>query len=788
MTRLKKTLVSKERSPGSPPAAVQQEKAASGLRQRAEAQFNKQSSHSDQLSVVDTPLLVHELQVHQIELEMQNEELRRAQAELDVQRERYFDLYNLAPVGYCTLSENGLIQEANLTATMMLGMPHRSALVKQPISRFIFEADQDIYYLNRKQLFETGESQNYDLRLLKMDGTIFWAHLATTAQDPSTSSKVSDADSAPRKRCRVTLIDITERKQAEVDLLHQKEESQQRVRELEAITVISTSMRQAETRAELGKIVLQKLITLINAQQATLALFDGNRLIFEHAYGVGQSWHGINMAVNSGLLGEVIRTGLPVFIKHFNLELEDALPDWIFTYFKIPTSLIIYPLKSGSMSIGLIYLGFEQAETFGPEQRNLVAAVAEIAGNALNRMTATEELKAMVTRREKELDSIYQVTSAASETLDLHQALQQALMLTLEAVKAAWGALFLLDESDKHPELIVFRGVGQDDSRMLLDTTFDQFLASVVHKKKAVIIPEFASNPESLQTQMPEKMLTFIGLPMRVQDRVIGILMIVRENGAQAIQENLTLLSFIADHLALVVEFTRLYKRAEHAAVLEERSRLARELHDSVTQELFSANLHIAGAQKNADQGDYKKVYSSLNQIGELTHQALTDLRLMVYELRASEALQNGLVSALENRLDAIERRFDVGVEIELTWLSPLPERIEENLYRIAIEALNNSLKHAKASKVRMEFNRADDRLVLAVQDNGIGFVVEKALQSGGFGLTSMRQRMDQIGGSFQVISEPGNGTRIEVSIPIAENMDDKEGSIGHEGISSRFG
>ena len=774
MTRFKKSPVSEENAQTLP--TVQQERTASELRQLAEAQFNRQSTHPDQLSVMDTQLLIHELQVHQIELEMQNEELHRTQAELELQRERYFDLYNLAPVGYCTLSENGLILEANLTASCLLGMPHRSALVRQPITRFILKEDQDIYYLHRKQLLETEEPQNCDLRLRKIDGTAFWAHMAATAvKDPMTPSTVPDAIDAPRKACRVTLTDISERKLAELDLVHQKEESQHRVQEMEIITAISTSMRQAETRTELVKIVLQKLMTLINAQQATLALFDGNRLIFDHVFSVDQSWHGINRRANSGFFVQVIQTGQPVFIKHFNLELKDALPDWIYTFFKSPTSLIIYPLKSGTSSIGLIYLGFEQAETFEPGQCNLVAAVAEIAGNALNRMNATEELKTMITRREKELDSIYQVTSAASKTLDSQQALQQALILTLEAVKATWGTIFLLDESDDHPELVVFQGVGQDHSRMLLDTSFDKFLASVVHNKKAVIIPEFVSNSGSLQTQMPEKKLTFIGSSMRVQDRVIGILVIARENGAKAIQEDMILLSFIADHLALVVEFTRLYKRAEYAAVLEERSRLARELHDSVTQGLFSANLHIAGAQKFAELGNFSKLNSSLNQIGELTQQALIDLRLMVYELRSSEVLLQGLVSALENRFDLVERRSNKEVEIDLTWLSPLPERIEENLYRITIEALNNSLKHAKASKVRVEFNRMmDNRLLLAIQDNGMGFVVEKALLSGGFGLTTMRQRTDRIGGSFQVISEPGNGTRIEVCIPIPDEPDPK--------------
>jgi PAS domain S-box-containing protein len=112
--------------------------------------------------------------VHQIELEMQNEELRRAQAELDVTQARYFDLYDLAPVGYCTLNEKGVIQEANLTAALLLGVA-RKALVGKPIFRFIVKADQDIYYLHRKQLFETGQPQACELRMKKTDGTSFWA-------------------------------------------------------------------------------------------------------------------------------------------------------------------------------------------------------------------------------------------------------------------------------------------------------------------------------------------------------------------------------------------------------------------------------------------------------------------------------------------------------------------------------------------------------------------------------------------------------------------------------------
>ena len=147
---------------------------------------------------------LHELRVHQIELEMQNEQLRRTQEELEASRERYFDLYELAPVGYFTLSEQGLILEANLTAAKLLGVA-RGALVKQPLSRFILPEDQDIHYRHRKQFLETGAPQSWELRLLRKDAAPFWARVeATTSQDADGSAV-----------WRVVVSDITESKRME---------------------------------------------------------------------------------------------------------------------------------------------------------------------------------------------------------------------------------------------------------------------------------------------------------------------------------------------------------------------------------------------------------------------------------------------------------------------------------------------------------------------------------------------------------------------------------------------
>ena len=181
------------------------------LRRKAEALARERTARTPDDSATLSPDEIrdalHELRVHQIELEMQNEELHRAQAEIEAGRARYFELYNLAPVGYCTVSEQGLILEANLTAATLLGTA-RSDLVKRPFSQFIVKEDQDLYYLQRKQLFETGTAQEYELLLVKPDGSHFWAHLTATAAQAE--------DGAPL--CRVVLSDITVRKQMEEDL------------------------------------------------------------------------------------------------------------------------------------------------------------------------------------------------------------------------------------------------------------------------------------------------------------------------------------------------------------------------------------------------------------------------------------------------------------------------------------------------------------------------------------------------------------------------------------------
>jgi PAS domain S-box-containing protein len=181
------------------------------LRWRAEEIVKEQGMSAPRtrstLSREDALRLVHELRVHQIELTMQNDELCRTQAELNATRERYFDLYNLAPVGYFIVSHEGRILETNLAGANLLKVP-RAALVKQPITRFILSEDQDIYYLHRRELLATGQAHTCEVRMVKADGTTFWARLTATSQPPLESLEGDDTPTS-----RVVLSDISEQKQ-----------------------------------------------------------------------------------------------------------------------------------------------------------------------------------------------------------------------------------------------------------------------------------------------------------------------------------------------------------------------------------------------------------------------------------------------------------------------------------------------------------------------------------------------------------------------------------------------
>ncbi len=211
------------------------------LRRRAEEKFLSSGGPTSEIfSPEDKERLFHELQVHQIELEMQNEELRHSQSELESLQSSYFDLYDLAPVGYLTVSDEGYILKTNLTAATMLGM-ERNYSFHKPMTQFIFPEDQDLYYLYRKQLIDSGELQNLEMRLKRVDVSHFWAELQSTL--------------AHNGENWITISDVTKRKRANIELAFQNEEKGKRADEL-AIANTELAFQNEEKGKRVAELVI----------------------------------------------------------------------------------------------------------------------------------------------------------------------------------------------------------------------------------------------------------------------------------------------------------------------------------------------------------------------------------------------------------------------------------------------------------------------------------------------------------------------------------------------------
>jgi signal transduction histidine kinase len=163
--------------------------------------------------------------------------------------------------------------------------------------------------------------------------------------------------------------------------------------------------------------------------------------------------------------------------------------------------------------------------------------------------------------------------------------------------------------------------------------------------------------------------------------------------------------------------------------------------------------------------GERKSVQEYLSQLGETAQQALKEMRLLVYQLRPSTLDQEGLARALRQRLDTVERRAGIEARLLIEDSLDLPKQVEEGLYRIAQEALNNALKHAAAGAVVVEIRSDGEFVRLDVTDNGCGFDPESAGDTGGVGLSSMRERAEELGGTFQIVTEPGKGTNVQVQV-----------------------
>jgi signal transduction histidine kinase len=259
---------------------------------------------------------------------------------------------------------------------------------------------------------------------------------------------------------------------------------------------------------------------------------------------------------------------------------------------------------------------------------------------------------------------------------------------------------------------------------------------------------------------------SWLGVPMLVSDQVTGILSVQNLEREYAFDESdVRLLQTFAASMSIALENARLYEQARQLAILEERQRLGRELHDSVTQSLYGINLYAEAARGQMAVEQYDQAHQYLTDIQSTAQESLAEMRLLIYELRSPILQKEGLVAALQNRLYSVENRAGLKSGLKSNLEDRLPPDVEEGLYRIAHEALNNILKHAHAKNVQISILQDRKALAMEISDDGIGFEPQAACREGCLGMISMQQRALVHGWNCKVDSKPGKGTRVRVEV-----------------------
>jgi signal transduction histidine kinase len=378
-----------------------------------------------------------------------------------------------------------------------------------------------------------------------------------------------------------------------------------------------------------------------------------------------------------------------------------------------------------------------------------------------------EELEQRVSDRTRDLSVLYLITMVASDFLNLDTMLTRSLDQVLVTIKRNIGAVHLVDENQNTLSLATQYGIPDHVIDKIKTISLDNpLVAWIIKNKEALLIPNVKEDKQIQEiTGHVSIPYTFLSLPMRARGRVLGILTILGNEAQQFNAEEVALLASVADQVGVAVENARLRQQAEHTAVIEERERLARELHDSVTQSLYSLTLFAKAGENLIDGGQLEDARHNLKRMGETAQQALKEMRLLVYQLRPLDLDKEGLIGALHQRLSAVEGRVNIKARLVADDLVNLPPALEEGLYRIAQEALNNALKHAAATTVTIYLRTTGNEIELEVVDDGTGLDPVTAPNSGGMGLQSMQERAKKLGGTFSISSTPNKGTSIKVRV-----------------------
>lgn len=361
--------------------------------------------------------------------------------------------------------------------------------------------------------------------------------------------------------------------------------------------------------------------------------------------------------------------------------------------------------------------------------------------------------------------ALYEILGSAGQAQDIHATLQHALNVIVQAFGAQAGAAHELRTGAPWAS-----APWQLTCACGLDSAQQHILAEVqpgwLADDAPIMLPELSWGTVSDKILRPLGFRSYLGAPMHLHGKTTGMLSLFWSDSQPAAAEDIVAFGVMADQVAVLIDNARLRQRFAEEAVYSERRRLARDLHDSVTQSLHGLLLNVHSGRRALANGDTMRLADVYTDVEECARHALKEMRLLLHAQRTGGELGvDSLIHAVTQRLDMVENRSGVTGRLSVYGtVAPHPE-CDRDLYWITNEALNNVLKHADASAVAVELHYDSEGLRLVVQDDGCGYDAAHA-QPGGSGIINMRERAERLGGTFSIDGLPGRGACVTVWIP----------------------
>ncbi|MEE4195789.1 MAG: GAF domain-containing protein [Anaerolineae bacterium] len=559
------------------------------------------------------------------------------------------------------------------------------------------------------------------------------------------------------------------------------EDERKRLKQLETLVNISRAMRRAQATNEILSILVDRTVEILGASMVSMLLEFGDHLKVVWNYGIDHRLHAEKIPINpDDPYWQVIYNRQMMTLADHGDTTNEYPQNTILNEIRTHSLWsVIMPIKAANRVLGLMHIAFnDQRRRLTRSDREVLTTISEIAGISLHRAQITETLEQRVVERTRSLEMMYNVRRVSAQLVETHEMLEMALAEVLDGMNSPSGAIYLMNQSGGYPEmnLSVSQGLSTEILEALSRLEFESqiYWQDWMRRDPRVIeVKDLFNRPQLPDVVRNANLHHFLALPMKAAGNVGGVMVIIAHEPNAFNAEEINLLQTIGDQIMDAVTVSRLRQQAEEGAVVQERQRLARELHDSVTQALYSLNLMVNAARRFAESGNMERARYFLDQLPDISQQALKEMRLLIYDLRPSALESEGLYTALSQRIEVVEKRAGVDAKLDCDSNLKVHPQVESALYRITIEALNNILKHAAATRADIRIKEEQGSIVLEIEDNGKGIDLSEGSYTQGIGMRSMRERTELLGGTFDVLSKVGqdSGTIIQAVIPMDANL-----------------